>query len=93
MTDKLYAIDDLPFAKQQALIWEAFADLLAYAPFTQQANIGGQPAISLPLYENEAGLPLGLQFMGKKGAEPLLLALAHQLESAGALTVTVAPLL
>ncbi len=93
MTDKLYAIDDLPFAKQQALIWEAFADLLAYAPFTQQANIGGQPAISLPLYENEAGLPLGLQFMGKKGAEPLLLALAQQLEAAGALTVTVAPLL
>ena len=60
-----------------------FDESLAYTPFTQQQNLTGQPAISLPLYENEDGLPIGTQIWTKKGAEILLLQMAKQLEEAG----------
>jgi amidase len=52
------------------------------AHFTALFNITGQPAISLPLHQSDDGLPLGIQFVGRHGAEALLLRLASQLESA-----------
>jgi amidase len=54
----------------------------AYVPFTPPFNVTGQPAISLPLAWNEAGLPIGVQFVGRLGDEETLLALAGQLEQA-----------
>jgi amidase len=54
----------------------------AYVPFTPPFNVTGQPAISLPLYWNEAGLPIGVQFVGRFGDEETLLSLAGQLEQA-----------
>ena len=42
----------------------------------------GNPAISLPLSWNEAGLPIGSMFAAKYGQESLLLSLAYQLEEA-----------
>lgn len=60
-----------------------FEDSLAWTPFTQQMNLTGQPAISLPMYELDNGLPLGAQFSTRKGGEYLLLQLAKQLEDAG----------
>ena len=42
----------------------------------------GQPAISLPLFHGEDGLPLGVQLAGKPAGEGELLALAAQLEAA-----------
>ncbi len=54
----------------------------AYVPFTPPFNVTGQPAISLPLHWNEAGLPIGVQFVGRLGDEETLLALAGQLEQA-----------
>ena len=53
-----------------------------YVPFTPPFNVTGQPAISLPLAWNEAGLPIGVQFVGRLGDEETLLALAGQLEQA-----------
>jgi Asp-tRNA(Asn)/Glu-tRNA(Gln) amidotransferase A subunit family amidase len=50
------------------------------APFTQLANVTGRPASSVPLYRMSSGLPLGIQFVGRPGSEPELLALAAQLE-------------
>jgi amidase len=38
--------------------------------------------ISLPLYEGEDGLPLGVQIVGRPAGEGALLALASQLEQA-----------
>ncbi len=54
----------------------------AYVPFTPPFNVTGQPAISLPLHWNEGGLPIGVQFVGRFGAEETLLSLAGQLEAA-----------
>jgi amidase len=53
-----------------------------FTPFTPIINASGQPGISLPLYEGEDGLPLGVQLVGRPAAEGPLLALAAQLEEA-----------
>ncbi|MGH7814431.1 MAG: amidase [Candidatus Binataceae bacterium] len=45
-------------------------------------NITGLPAISLPLYNSKAGLPIGICYGAKAGAEALLLRIAGQLEQA-----------
>ncbi len=54
----------------------------AYVPFTPPFNVTGQPGVSLPLHWNDAGLPIGLQFVGRFGDEETLLSLAGQLEQA-----------
>src|SRR2546430_2356653 len=43
-----------------------------YVPFTPIANITGQPAMSVPLSWNQAGLPVGSHFMGRFGDEATL---------------------
>ncbi len=58
-----------------------FARSGAFTPFTALANVTGQPAISVPLYEHE-GLPVGVQLLGRPVGEGPLLALAAQLEGA-----------
>ena len=51
-------------------------------PFTTHFNVSGQPAISLPLHWNTAGLPIGVQLAADYGREDLLLRVAAQLETA-----------
>ena len=53
-----------------------------FTPFTPVINASGQPAISLPLFEGEDGLPLAVQLVGRPAGEGALLALAAQLERA-----------
>ncbi|QOL47915.1 amidase [Massilia litorea] len=67
-------------------------DSLRYVPFTQLANLTGTPAMSVPLHWTAAGLPLGVQFVGRFGSEDKLLQLAHQLEQAAPWFERLAPL-
>jgi amidase len=60
----------------------AFTRSASFTPYTPPCNISGQPAISLPLYQREDGLPLAVQLIGQPAGEGALLALAAQLEEA-----------
>jgi amidase len=53
-----------------------------FAAFTPPFNMSGQPAISLPLYRNVEGLPIGIQLAAAYGREDILIRVAAQLESA-----------
>ncbi len=67
--------------------WADFMDyrlhhMLPYSPFTALANGTGQPAMSLPLWWNGAGLPVGTHLMARAGDDHALVQLAAQLERA-----------
>jgi amidase len=51
-----------------------------HVAYTQPFNLSGQPAISLPLHETDAGLPVGVQLAARFGRDDLLLQLAYSLE-------------
>ncbi|TMA34781.1 MAG: amidase, partial [Deltaproteobacteria bacterium] len=55
---------------------------LPFVTFTSPFNITGQPAISLPLFWNGDGLPIGVQLAAAYGREDLLIRVAAQLEEA-----------
>jgi len=58
----------------------AFTNRLA--GYTAPASLAGWPAMSVPLYWSDAGLPLGCHFTARHDADALLLRLAFQLETA-----------
>ncbi len=62
--------------------WEQYARAARFTPFTPVFNVTGQPAASLPLHWNEAGLPIGVQLVGPPGGEELLLRVCAELEAA-----------
>ena len=80
LQNQLKHMSEFDWPKQQELIWDMFADSLDWTPFTQQANLTGQPSISLPVYRDGQGLSLGVQLTAAKGREDLLLHLAQQME-------------
>lgn len=53
-----------------------------FAPIPAAFNITGQPAISLPLAQSAAGLPIGIHVAGRFAEDARLLAFAAQLERA-----------
>ncbi|VVE43944.1 amidase [Pandoraea anhela] len=61
--------------------WAAYNEaFLKDTAFLFPFNVGGQPAISLPLGMSEAGLPIGVQITAKIGNEAMLLQVASVLE-------------
>ena len=62
--------------------WGHYRRSGAFTPFTAIVNVMGPPAIMLPLYQGEDGLPTGVHLIGPPAREDLLLALAAQLERA-----------
>lgn len=58
---------------------EGLAPMVA---FTSVCNAAGVPAMSVPLEWTEEGLPIGMHFVARYGAEATLLSLAGQLEQA-----------
>lgn len=65
-----------------------FAQQCAFTPWTSFVNVTGRPAISVPAALSSpsdsapAGLPIGMQFIGARGDDELLLSLSAQLEDA-----------
>lgn len=51
-------------------------------PFTPVCNFTGQPGMSVPLFWNADGLPIGIHFVARFGDEATLFRLAAQLEAA-----------
>ncbi|MGY4878244.1 amidase [Vreelandella aquamarina] len=77
----LLAIPGVPALALKAGILKRLAtDALQYTPFTQLANLTGQPAMSVPFHTAENGLPTGVQVLGRLGDDKLMLQLAGALE-------------
>ncbi len=72
--------------------WENYRRSGHFTPYTAIVNMSGLPAISLPLYASDEGLPLGVQLIGRPAGEGELLALSAQLEEALPWAERVAPL-
>ncbi len=70
-------------AIDQEADWDDITEqLYTYVAFTPVANFSGLPAMSVPTYWSDAGLPIGSHFMGRFGDEFRMLSLAGQLERA-----------
>jgi Asp-tRNA(Asn)/Glu-tRNA(Gln) amidotransferase A subunit family amidase len=73
----------LGVANTQSKNTEEFIEVVkTYSPFCQLFNVTGQPAMSVPLHWTEDGVPIGLHFAARYGAEAVLFSLAAQLERA-----------
>ncbi|MCC5884199.1 MAG: amidase [Halomonas sp.] len=78
----LLAFPGLPkLALKAGMLKHLARDALARTPYTQLANLTGQPAMSLPFHVTAQGLPVGVQVVGPMGDERRLLALAAQVEA------------
>lgn len=82
---KILQMAKMPFGQQMDVIYNAWYHGLSKTPFTQLANLAGEPALSLPTYVNAQGLPLGIQLEGEKGSDLILLALGKLFEEKGKL--------
>lgn len=56
--------------------------LSSWVAFTPLQNVTGEPAISLPLAQSAAGLPVGMMISADTGQEARLLELGYELEEA-----------
>lgn len=56
--------------------------LVRWVAFTPLQNVTGEPAVSLPLAQSAAGLPVGMMLSAGIGQEARLLELAYELEQA-----------
>jgi amidase len=68
--------------KAMGVVKPLAAQTFQYMPYTPLFNVTGQPAVSMPLHWNAAGLPIGMQFVGRFGDEATLFRLAGQIERA-----------
>jgi amidase len=70
------------FAASETDPLAGFRRAAPFGTFTSTFNATGQPAISLPLSWNEAGLPIGVQLVAPFAREDLLIRVAAQIEEA-----------
>jgi amidase len=58
------------------------ARMLHFSPFTATYNVTGEPAITVPVLQSGAGLPVGIQLATSLGNDVALLQLAREIEVA-----------
>ena len=68
--------------KAMGALQRAAATVFEWMSYTPVANATGQPAMSVPLSWNDAGLPIGVHFTGRYADEATLFRLAAELEIA-----------
>lgn len=78
--EQLLRVNHQSLKEQQKVVYDMFLPSLTYTPFTQLANLTGQPAVNLPVHLTDNQMPMGVQAIAPKGREEWLFALAAQLE-------------
>lgn len=79
--EQIKHIDELKTKDERMkVVYDQWLNSLAYTPFTQLANLTGQPAISLPTYVSKDNLPLGIQFNAATNQDRLLLEIGKLFE-------------
>ena len=68
--------------KFRRIVEATVSRVFEFVPFSPIANVTGQPSMSVPLFWNNQGLPIGTMFTSRFGDEATLLRLAAQLETA-----------
>ncbi|WP_042150075.1 amidase [Paucisalibacillus sp. EB02] len=66
--------------KKSGFVEEVANKSLMRTPFTQLANLTGQPAMTLPMHLTKDNLPCGVQVMARRGRDDFLFQLAGELE-------------
>ncbi len=61
---------------------EAFLEAARLGAFTAAFNVSGQPAGTIPVGTDDLGLPIGVQIVGRRGADSTVLALMEALSAA-----------
>ena len=51
-----------------------------WSAFTPGANLAGLPAVSLPVHHTADGVPIGIQLVGQRFHDELLMSVSAQLE-------------
>lgn len=72
-------LDAVDLDRPGATVQDLFDHLAPIETFTALFNATGQPALSLPLMQTRSGLPIGIQLIGRHGAEDVLLGLGRDL--------------
>lgn len=84
-----WKVDDVVLTMERDVFYR---DALGYSDFSAICNCTGQPAITLPLTLNAAGIPVGTHFAARYGDEKTLIRLAAQIERAAPWAKRVSPL-
>lgn len=71
-----------PVLRIPGLIEKIASKTYGFIPWTSLANVTGLPSMSVPLFWNAQGLPVGTMYTGRFGDEATLFRLAAQLEQA-----------
>lgn len=60
----------------------AYPHAVANGAYTMPFNLSGHPAVVIPIGQTQAGLPIGMQIVGKRWREMELIAIAQTIDSA-----------